>query len=317
MSIQETALYGDLVLALRDYAAEQLTIPDAARTLESARAQVDEFIRNWFFTPQADLYGSSPREVIWREQLGEPNILPKEYAAEAFDDDCPLCQSMRQEIAAAEDGVDHGHHWTYCPDSCLLDRYDPEGSEERWNKELGSADSCGEETAQPAAMAYEPLPFSPPRLDPEAFLSVLHRPWLDPELHRAAQQLAECCDVPLPTGVSGMPYRRITRDEAVSLISGLHRQGVDVQALLAQIEAWPYQKMALDWLSEPERNAAMVCQALEAGVDPDAESEATRFRHHRDFIFSLAQVMPLGARLWLSGWLEAVACGAMMGGGKE
>jgi len=63
-----------------------------------------------------------------------------------------------------------------------------------------------------------------------------------------------------------MPYRRITRDEAVSLIVGLHQQGVDVQALLAQIEAWPYQKMALDWLSEPERNAALVCQALETAL---------------------------------------------------
>jgi len=89
------------VLALRDYAAEQLATLSPELTLESTCAQVDEFIRSWFFTPQAELYASSPREVIWREQLGEPNIVPKEFAAEAFDDDCPLCQAMRQEIETA------------------------------------------------------------------------------------------------------------------------------------------------------------------------------------------------------------------------
>lgn len=42
---------------------------------------------------------------------------------------------MRAEIESAESDEDHDHHWTYCPDSCLLDQYDPEGSEERWQKE--------------------------------------------------------------------------------------------------------------------------------------------------------------------------------------
>jgi tetratricopeptide (TPR) repeat protein len=107
----------------------------AGLTAEQAGRQVDEFIRNWFFAPQEELYGSAPREVIWREQLGEPNPIPRRYAAEMFDDDCPLCQVMRAEIESAESDEAHGHHWTYCPDFCLLDQYDPEGSEERWQKE--------------------------------------------------------------------------------------------------------------------------------------------------------------------------------------
>ena len=65
--------------------------------------------------------------------------------------------------------------------------------------------------------------------------------------------------------------------------------------------------MALDWLSEPEQNAAMICSALDQGISPNDEEGQTRFRHHRDFVLNLAQVVPPGARLWLQGWLEATA----------
>jgi hypothetical protein len=316
MSVQEAALYGDLVLALRDHAAEQLAALSPGGDVDAARARLDEFIRAWFFTPQEGLYGSAPREVIWREQLDEPNPIPKEYAAQIFDDDCPICQAMRQEIENAESDEAHGHHWTYCPDACLLDRYDPQGSEERWAREFADVEAAREERqeAQPPAPGYAPPPILGPELDPQTFLSVLRRPWLDPELHRAAQKLAERCDVPLPPMPLGEPYRKVTRDEAASLVAGLHQQGVDVQALLEQIEAWPYQNVALDWLSEPERNAALTCRAIETEIDPGDEDELTRFRHHRDFIFTLARLVPPGARLWLSGWLEAVVHGAMVRG---
>jgi len=316
VSVQETALYGDLVLALRDYAAGRLAPLGFGGNVDDARAHLDEFIRSWFFTPQEELYGSAPREVIWREQLGEPNPVPREYAAQLFDDDCPICQAMRQEIENAESDEAHGHHWTYCPDSCLLDVYDPQGSEERWAKKFADMEAAREEReqGQPPALDYAPPPVPAPALDPETFLSVLRRPWLDPALHQAAQKLAERCDVPLPPAPLRDPYRRISRDEAVSLVAGLHQQGVEVQALLGQIEAWPYQNVALDWLSEPERNAAFMCQAMETGIDPDDENELARFRHHRDFIFALACLIPPGARLWLSGWLEAVAHGAMLQG---
>jgi hypothetical protein len=320
VSVQETALYGDLVLALRDYAAGQLAPLGFGGNVDAARAHLDEFIHSWFFIPQEDLYGSAPREVIWREQLGEPNAVPREYAAQLFDDDCPLCQAMRQEIESAESDEAHGHQWTYCPDSCLLDIYDPQGSDERWAKELADMEAAQQERerAHFPAPDYAPPPVLGPELDPETFLSVLRRPWLDPALHQAAQKLAERCDVPLPPAPLRDPYRRVSRDEAVSLVAGLHQQGVDVQALLGQIEAWPYQNVALDWLSEPEQNAALMCRAMETGIDPGDEDELARFRHHRDFIFTLARLVPPGARLWLSGWLEAVAHGAMVreaGGG--
>ncbi|MFQ5340913.1 MAG: hypothetical protein ACE5F6_05145 [Anaerolineae bacterium] len=142
MSIQECALYGDVVLWLRDRAAELLAEARTESTLEAETTRLDELIRGWFFTPQDELYGSAPREIIWREQLGEPNPIPKEYVDDAIgDDDCPICQMMREEIESAESDHDHGYHWTYCPDSCLLDLYDPEGSDERWQKEFADLEA--------------------------------------------------------------------------------------------------------------------------------------------------------------------------------
>jgi hypothetical protein len=124
-------------------------------------------------------------------------------------------------------------------------------------------------------------------------------------------------DCPEPT-LFGPRYRRLTYDEALSLAVGLHEQGVDVETLLAQIEAFPYQNVALDWLSQPEENVAVTIQALEQVIAPDDEEEVARFRHHRDFILTLARVVRPCARLWLQGWLDAVAHGAFARpGGQE
>jgi hypothetical protein len=316
MSVQECALYGDLVLWLRDRAAELLAEVRTDSTVEAETARLDELIRSWFFTPQDELYGSAPREVIWREQLGELNPVPKEYVDEFIaDDDCPICQMMREEIESAEDDHEHGWHWGYCPDSCLLELYDPEGSEERWEKEFARHEEWEAQEEERWRQTEPAPPYTPPpvgsrEVDPETFLEVLQRPWLDPELHKVAGKLTGCCDVPVPGDRFGTGYRRLTRPEATSLVAGLHQQGVGVQALLSQIEVWPYQNVALDWLSDPEKNVAVICRAMETEIPPDDETELVRFRQHRDFIFTLAQLIPPGARLWLQGWLEAVAHGA-------
>lgn len=320
MSMQEAALYGDLVLALRDHAADQLVSLAPDLDVETASARLDEFIRAWFFTPQPQLYGSAPREIIWREQLGEGNPIPREYAAEAYGDcDCPICAVMRAEIENAADAAAHGHCWVYCPDTCLLERYDPVGSEERWQRELAGMEAweealeAGQAAAQDDAPVYSPAPLPEIKaVDAATFLSVLQRPWLDPKLHRAAQQLVERCDIPLTSANGGLPYRRVTLAEALSLIAGLSSQGVDAEAMLAQIDAWPYQNVALDWLTEPERNLAIVDWAMSEGATGDGDG--ARYRHHRDFILALAQLMPPAARLWMSGWLEAVRYAEAAGG---
>ena len=322
MSIQEAALYGDLVVALRDHAAALVAEVSPDLDSETAGARLDEFIRQWFFTPQAVLYGSAPREVIWREQLGKDNPIPKEYVGEAYGDcDCPICQMMREEIENAESDEAHGHCWSYFTDSCLLDRYDPEGSDERWREELEDMKEWQEERqseqdqASAAAPGYVPAPLPGVQVDAETFLSMLQRPWLDPELHRAAQELVDRCDVPLMLANGGPPYRRITLSEALSLIAGLHGQGVNAEALRAQIDAWPYQNVALDWLSEPEKSLAAVEWAMDEGAKLGRTTDGARYRHHRDFILALAQLMSPAARLWMSGWLEAVRYAGVVGGG--
>ena len=60
----------------------------------------------------------------------------------------------------------------------------------------------------------------------------------------------------------------MTAGEAASLAAGLSRQGVDVGTLLAHIEAWPYQNVALDWISAPEFNVALLCRVIEQELAP-------------------------------------------------
>jgi hypothetical protein len=318
MCYQECALYGELVLWLRDRAAELLAGDrDAVEVaVEAQQARLDSLIREWFFTPQEDLYGSAPRDIIWAEQLGEPNPVPPESVEDMFDDDCPVCTFEKERAKAAiEAGEDPGWQW-YKDDggSPLIARYDPDGWDERWaDEDLEMAVEPEAETIPPAAPGYSPPETDPRGLDPEAFLEVLRRPWIDPGLQQAAQKLVERCDVPVTGRPTGMQYRRLTLTEAISMLAGIDRQGVNVDELLAQIEAWPYQNVALDWLTEPEMNVAMICQAIEQAEGPDNGEGQARLRHHRDFILSLAGAVSPGARLWLQGWLDAVGQGAFAG----
>jgi len=129
MSVQECALYGDLVLYLRDRAAESLAQSNPKTNVEAERARLDDIIRAWFFAPQDDLHGLAPRDVIWAEQKGEPNRVPDDQLDDLFFDDCPICQAMREDTQAELDqGHDHGWHWSYDDGGYpLIARYDPEG----------------------------------------------------------------------------------------------------------------------------------------------------------------------------------------------
>jgi len=316
--VQECALYGNLVLYLRDCAAELLAGDDG--DVEAERARLDTIVRGWFFAPQDELHGCAPRDLIWAEQKGEPNPIDPDRLADFFDDDCPVCCAMHEEVEAAiEAGEEHGWHWHYDDGGCpLIAYYDPEGWDERWAEEDVAFErwQAEQEAQTPAAPAYEPPPVESAEVSPEEFIARVHQPWLDPALHDIARTLATRVDCPEPT-LFGPHYRRLTYDEALSLAVGLHERGVDVEALLAQIEAFPYQNVALDWLGQPEENVGMMIQAMEQMIAPDDEEEIARFRHHRDFILSLARVVHPGARLWLQGWLDAVAHGAFGRSGSE
>ncbi len=119
---QACALYQQLVRHVQKCAAEELAA--LRHTSTSAESEhIDQIIRDWLFTPQRDLHGSSPRDVMRREELGEPNVLPPPSP----DDD-----EMLQELYEIEElcGGER-HHW-FVDDGgmSLLDEFDPEGSDE-------------------------------------------------------------------------------------------------------------------------------------------------------------------------------------------
>ncbi|MEA3375069.1 MAG: hypothetical protein U9R72_02560 [Chloroflexota bacterium] len=323
MSIQEAALYGKLLLYLRDRLAELLAGEDG--DVEDERERLDAIIRTWFFTPQRELHGCAPRELIWAERRGEPNPVHPERLDEFFVDDCPLCQADFHRVRAAlEADEDPGWEWYYDGDGYpLIARYDPEGWDEFWVEQEAAFEEWRAEEAEqegcdfgfPVATSYEPFPVEPDEVSPEEFVARLRQPWLDPALHHAARALTDRLDCPQPS-VFGFRYRPLTYDETLSLLVGLHEHGVDVEMLVAQIEVFPYQDIALDWLSRPEENAALMIEAMEHEVTAD-EGQRTYYRHHRDFILMLSQAIPPGARLWLQGWLEAVAHGTFARASKE
>jgi hypothetical protein len=127
-------------------------------------------------------------------------------------------------------------------------------------------------------------------------------------LQQLAARLIERLDCPMSRGsFFGPEYRRLSLQECAALLKGLDEQGVDLDELVKQIDAWPYQNIALDWLNEPERHTYFTIRAMETRLDPADKAELIRFRQHRDFLFILCQIMPYDARLWLKGWLEGLA----------
>lgn len=153
MSIQECALYGELVRHLRDRCAERIAELDPAGSTVAAKAGVDSVICDWFFAPQKDLYGDAPREVIWREQKDEPNIVPQDHAHEIFFDDCPICQGMKELDLEVE------WHWHYDDGGYpLIAEYDPEGWHARWAGEDAALKQRPERGEIDPTFPFEDLP---------------------------------------------------------------------------------------------------------------------------------------------------------------
>jgi len=119
---QAYALHQQLVRHVQKCAAEELAA--LRQTSVSAEYEhIDQIIRDWLFTPQRDLHGSSPRDVMRREQLGEPYVLPppspddEEWLQELHEIE-ELCGGERQHWFVDDGGLS------------LLDEFDPEGQDE-------------------------------------------------------------------------------------------------------------------------------------------------------------------------------------------
>jgi hypothetical protein len=122
---QACALYQQLVEHLRDRLS--LELAGLRGTTQAAeRIRVNQVIRDWFFTPRKDLHGSSPRDIIRREELDDPNVLPP-----ASPDDDEIIQELHEmdELFGSET------HWSVDDGGVsLLDEFDPEGQDEYFRK---------------------------------------------------------------------------------------------------------------------------------------------------------------------------------------
>ncbi len=124
MCVGEAALYGDLVVFLRDRCAQELAVARATST-ETEAERLDRLIRDWFFTPQGqDLGGHAPRDYIRAEQLtGRGPVVPlnrlPDWLREEYE------EMARYGVTLGADDI----HIGYAPETTLLDAYDPEGAQ--------------------------------------------------------------------------------------------------------------------------------------------------------------------------------------------
>jgi hypothetical protein len=152
MCYQECALHGDLVLWLRDQAVRLLAGDEGS--VEAERKRLDDLIRDWFFKPHPSLQGYAPRDIIWAEQMGQPNPIDPERVGEFFEDDCPVCTFEKENLEAAlAAGEDPGFHWHYDDGGWpLIANYDPEGHDERWAAEGLDMDELEGTAGEPATV---------------------------------------------------------------------------------------------------------------------------------------------------------------------
>jgi hypothetical protein len=312
MATQETALYSDLVLYLRDQATQMLVAAGAYASLEEAKQQLDVLIHDWLFTPQEDLYGSAPREIIWREQLNQGNPLPPEFVRQAMADSQSFSQTLMEKLNSSnseEFGYQEGWFWQYTPDQTLIDIYDPEGSEDRWAQE-----QIFHQPQLDPTEVDEPIPnYEPPAVDdfafsPDEFLEKLN--WVSQQAERLqpiVEHLIERFEMPTLQGITLTEYRRLTERECLILLTSLEVHGVDLDELSKHVMAWPYQNISLDWFSNPEKQLFDCIYAMETRTDPANKAELIRFRQHRDLLFVLCRLIPHDARLWIQGWLHGLA----------
>jgi len=151
---QACALYQQLVRHVQKCAAEDLA-KLRETSVEAEYKHIDQIIRDWLFTPQRELHGSSPRDVIRREQLDEPNVL-----LQPSPDDEEWLQELH-EIEALLGGNER-HHW-FVDDGgvSLPDEFDPEGQDEYFRiLDERAAASQAEEARLGQPPVNDNLPFS-------------------------------------------------------------------------------------------------------------------------------------------------------------
>jgi len=162
--------------------------------------------------------------------------------------------------------------------------------------------------------------YDPPPLrssgDPDVvqlWMHAAYEPWPDLPLEQAAQVLSRRIgySVPRPPLTHEsvcLGWVHFSEVEARALAFELHAAGVDIEDLLGQIEAFPYDDISLTWLVEPERcihlHATLAEQMGNEERDEYPESLA-RLRHTAEFVSRMARLISPHVRIWLRGWAAA------------
>lgn len=182
----------------------------------------------------------------------------------------------------------------------------------------GAEDEAGsDEEESKSPLSYEPPTVRDQTISPAVlWLRLAEEPWLDQDVREAAQTLANRIgysvpNPPLTSQHCDLGWHRLTFTQAIALVASLHDQGVDIGALVAQVKAFPYPDISLEWLIAPEKCIETMTAVLDQSTSDKVASSITQLRHSREFIFRLARLIPPHARLWLRGWADAFMHEAM------
>ncbi len=335
MCQQTSALYQDLIR----YLQRKWSLSIAEVVMEDERsdvyhrkwAEINNMIREWLDTPQLVLYGETPRKIMRREERGLPNPLP----TSSSDVDCPECDELRRQASALGISLEEWH-WVYTGDQSLLDQLEAGDADmddflawesEDWQglSDLPTEEESEDVTDGPSKSVDEETedddPFwstgsytfavpDEPLLSPAFWRRARDNAWLDPVLHEAAQILqlrAGFYALALEDDGSGRRarWRSLTKAEALTLLGGLHDRGVDINELLTYIVTFGGDRISLYWLVNPEGELSRLLEIL---LDTDS-SEDEELRSGIDliaqFIDDTSRLLPLHARAWLQGWIDA------------
>jgi hypothetical protein len=162
---------------------------------------------------------------------------------------------------------------------------------------------------------YDPPPLKTQRSGDmvQLWMRAAYEPWPDLPLERAAKVLSRSIgySVPQPPLTHEsvcLSWAHFDEMEARALAFELYIAGVDIEALLEQIEAFPYGEASLAWLTEPEEcihmHAALVDQ-MDAKERKEHPESLAHLRHNIEFIYRLSSLIPPHVRIWLRGWSAA------------
>jgi hypothetical protein len=173
---------------------------------------------------------------------------------------------------------------------------------------------------EPAGVGAEIPTYDPPpakralQVSPIQFwMRIAHIPWPDLPLEEATEVFTRhlvfsVAHPPLTYENCQLGWESLDEVEARALAFELYRARVDLQALLAEIEAYPYPKISFAWFTRPEHSLQLHARLI-AEMDEELRTEdpasAAHLRHNTEFIGRLADLIPPQVRIWLQGWSAA------------